>query len=393
MRYAYGEYDGEDFPTPDSLFGYDQIMDFILEYGEKALDAMDKMDPIDAEILEKLLKDGMLDKVAGKYRLTPRAINAMQRRALMEIFTQLPRGTRDGHPTTNPGAGADRLEGTKKYQFGDPISELDMNQTLRNALARQRAASSKLHNSELINQNFQLPINLSEHDLELHQVEGSTNVALCILIDQSGSMMRYNRFLAAKKVAMALSALVRQRFPQDTVDIVGFYSSAKRVREEQLPLLMPKRVSTYEYMIDIQVPLDQADKTHQHFTNLQLGMQMGRKILGARQAEQKLMFIITDGQPTAHVDGEGGGTLFLQYPPTRTTAMATLKESLLCTRAGIRIASFALIEDYFGMEWVEFVDQMTRLTKGVAFYCASGDLASCVMESYLSGKKKKTYIA
>ena len=380
MRYAYGEYDGEDFPTPDSLFGYDQIMDFILEYGEKALDAMDKMDPADAEILEKLLKDGMLDKVAGKYRLTPRAINAMQRRALMEIFAQLPRGSREGHPTTNPGAGADRLEGTKKYQFGDPISELDLNATLRNAVARQTHTDGKVS----------LPINLSEHDLELHQVEGSTNVALCILIDQSGSMMRYNRFLAAKKVAMALSALVRQRFPQDTVDIVGFYSSAKRVREEQLPLLMPKRVSTHEYMIDVKVPLDQAEKTHQHFTNLQLGLQMGRKILGARQAEQKLMFVITDGQPTAHVDGN---TLFLQYPPTRTTAMATLKESLLCMRAGIRIASFALIEDYFGMEWVEFVDQMTRLTKGVAFYCASGDLASCVMESYLSGKKKKTYIA
>ncbi len=105
MRYAYGEYDGDEFPSPDSLFDYDQIMDFILEYGEKALDAMDKMDPADAEILEKLMKDGMLDKVAGKYRLTPRAINAMQRRALMEIFANLPRGTRDGHPTTNPGAG------------------------------------------------------------------------------------------------------------------------------------------------------------------------------------------------------------------------------------------------------------------------------------------------
>jgi uncharacterized protein with von Willebrand factor type A (vWA) domain len=210
------------------------------------------------------------------------------------------------------------------------------------------------------------------------------------MIDMSGSMMRYGRFLSAKKVAIALTALVRQRFPQDTVDIVGFYSSANRIREEQLPLLMPKRVSTYEYMVNIKVPLEEAAKTHQHFTNLQLGMQMGRKILGARQAEQKLMFVITDGQPTAHVEGD---MLYLQYPPTQRTAMATLRESLLCMRAGIRIASFALIEDYFGMEWVEFVDQMTRLCKGVAFYCASGDLASCVMESYLSGKKKKTYIA
>jgi uncharacterized protein with von Willebrand factor type A (vWA) domain len=72
--------------------------------------------------------------------------------------------------------------------------------------------------------------------------------------------------------------------------------------------------------------------------------------------------------------------------------MATLREALNCMRFNIRIASFALIEDYYGMEWVEFVDQLTRLAKGVAFYCASGDLANCVMESYLSGKKK-TYIA
>ncbi len=104
-----------------------------------------------------------------------------------------------------------------------------------------------------------LPIHLSEQDLELHLVEGTTTCALCILIDMSGSMVRYGRFVAAKKVAMALSALVGQRFPQDTVDIVGFYSTANRVRQEQLPLLMPKPVSTYEYEINISVPLDQAD--------------------------------------------------------------------------------------------------------------------------------------
>ncbi len=387
MKYAYGEFDGQEFPSPDSLFDYDQIMDFILEYGEKALDALDQMNPADAEILEKMIKDGLLDKAAGRFRLTPRAINQMQRKALMEIFANLPRGSRESHPTQNPGAGAERLEGTKKYQFGDPISELDLNATLRNAMQRNAALRAKSPSSALSPQHS---LSLRESDLELHQVEGSTQVALCILIDQSGSMMRYSRFLSAKKVAMALAALVRQRFPQDTVDIVGFYSAASKVREEQLPLLMPKPISTHEYMINVKIPLDQAPRTHQHFTNLQLGMQMARRILGARQAEQKLMFIITDGQPTAHVDGD---TLFLQYPPTRTTAMATLKEALMCMRAGIRVASFALIEDYYGMEWVEFIDQLTRLCKGVAFYCASGDLASCVMESYLSGKKKKTYIA
>ena len=383
MKYTYGKYDGQEFPTPGSLFGYDQVMDFILSYGEKALDALEKLQPADQELLAKMMQEGMLEKVAGRFRLTPRAVNAMQRRALMEVFAHLPRGSREGHPTTNAGAGADRLEGTKKYTFGDPLSELDLHQTMRNALARQSRQAGE-------HEQHHLPIRIQEEDLELHLVEGTTTCALCILIDQSGSMMRYGRFLAAKKVAMALTALVRARFPQDTVDIVGFYSTATRVCEEQLPLLMPKPVSTHEYEINVQIPLEQASHTHQHFTNLQLGMQMGRRILGARAAEQKILFIITDGQPTAHVDGD---TLYLQYPPTRQTAMATLREALSCMKQQIRVASFALIEDYYGMEWVEFVDQMTRLCKGVAFYCASDDLASCVMESYLSGKKKKAYIA
>jgi Ca-activated chloride channel homolog len=389
MHYAYGEFDGHEFPTPDSLFDYNQIMDFILEYGDKALDALNHLTPVDAEILEKMLQEGMLDKVAGRYRLTPRAIHAMQHKALMEIFSHLPRGSRDSHPTSNPGAGGERLEGTKKYQYGDPISELDLNATLRNAVAR-RSAEDAATRPEGPPQGLGLPIQLHQSDLELHQLEGSTTIALCILLDMSGSMMRYGRFLSAKKVAMALTALVRQRFPQDSIDLVGFYSTATRIREEQLPLILPKQISTFDYEVNVKVPLDQAHRAHQHFTNLQLGLQMGRRVLAARQAEQKIMFIITDGQPTAHVDGN---MLYLQYPPTRTTAMATLREALLCMRAGIRIATFALIEDYFGMEWVEFVDQLTRLAKGVAFYCASGDLANCVMESYLSGKKKKTYIA
>ena len=380
MLFNYGEFDGSEFPTPESLFATDSIFDFILSYGDQALEALAKLQPADSDLLEQLIKDGLLEKTAGKFRLTPRAINAMQRKALMEIFAHLPRGSRDGHPTTNAGAGADRLEGTRKYQFGDPISELDMLQSLRNAMARTVAAGNSPG----------LPIQFNEHDLELHLLEGSTACALCILIDMSGSMMRHGRFLAAKKVAMALTALVRQRFPQDTVDIVGFYSTAVVVPESRLPLLMPKPVSTHEYEIDVHIPLSQAQKTHQHFTNLQLGMQMGRRILSSRSPEQKQMFIITDGQPTAHVEGD---MLHLLYPPCRETAVATLREALTCSRSGIRVASFALIEDYWDMQWVEFIDQLTRLCRGVAFYCTGDNLAGCVMESYLSGKKSKTFIA
>jgi uncharacterized protein with von Willebrand factor type A (vWA) domain len=206
----------------------------------------------------------------------------------------------------------------------------------------------------------------------------------------SGSMMRYGRFLAAKKVAMAMQALVRSRFPQDSIDFVGFYSGAAQIPEAALPLTMPKPVTIYDYQVRLRVPLDKLNQAPQHFTNLHMGLQLARRILRKRQSENKQLFIITDGQPTAHVEGNN---VLLLYPPDERSTVATLKEAVLAVREGCRISTFALIEDYWGMDWVGFVDQMTKLTKGVAFYTNSSELSNCIMESYLSGRKKKTHIA
>jgi len=233
-------------------------------------------------------------------------------------------------------------------------------------------------------------IHFDERDFELHQQEGVTSCSTVVLLDQSGSMMRYGRFLAAKKVAMAMHALVRSRFPQDSIDFVGFYSGANRIPEIALPLVMPKPVSVYDSQVRLKVPLERLAKAPQHFTNLHMGLQYARRLLRRRLSENKQIFIITDGQPTAHVEGD---FVYLLYPPDKRSTLATLKEAVAAVRDGCRISTFALIEDYFGMDWVGFVDQLTRLTKGVAFYTSSGELASCVMESYLSGRKKKAYIA
>jgi uncharacterized protein with von Willebrand factor type A (vWA) domain len=211
-----------------------------------------------------------------------------------------------------------------------------------------------------------------------------------VLLDMSGSMMRYGRFTAAKRVAMAMQALIRSRFPQDSIDFVGFYSGANKIPESMLPLATPKPVTIYDYQVRLKVPVNQIDKAPQHFTNLHLGLQLARRILQKRASENKQIFIVTDGQPTAHVEGD---YIYLLYPPDQKSTVATLKEAALATREGCRLATFALIEDYWGMDWVGFVDQMTRLTKGVAFYTTSDQLASCIMESYLSGRRKKTYIA
>jgi uncharacterized protein with von Willebrand factor type A (vWA) domain len=390
VKYFYGEYDGTEFPTPDSLFSFDQLMQFIMQHGEQALRAIQQMmndpdNPEQSEMLEKLLQDGMLDKDGkGKLRLTPRAIGRMQRKALMEVFSNLRQGQREGHEKVTPGLGGERIEGTKAYQYGDPVSELDLHQTLHNALTRHGLPDQ----SQVANRKSQ--IHFDEHDFALHLHEGVTSCSTVVLLDMSGSMMRYGRFLAAKKVAMAMQALVRGRFPQDSIDFVGFYSGATRIPEIMLPLAMPKPVTVYDYQVRLRVPINQLDKAPQHFTNLHMGLQLARRILQKRASENKQIFIVTDGQPTAHVDGD---FVYLLYPPDTRSTVATLKEAVLAVREGCRLATFALIEDYWGMEWVGFVDQMTKLTKGLAFYTSSAELASCIMESYLSGRKKKTYIA
>jgi Ca-activated chloride channel family protein len=387
MKYFYGEFDGEEFPTPDNLFGFDQLMQFIMEHGEQALKAIEQMmnDPknqAQSDMLEQLLKDGMLDKDGkGRLRLTPRAVSKMQRKALMEVFANLKEGRREGHERVTPGPGGERIEGTKPYQYGDPVAELDMHQTLHNALTRHGLPKSNDGHRR---------IRFDEKDFELHLHEGVTSCSTVVLLDMSGSMMRYGRFLSAKRVAMAMQALVRGRFPQDSIDFVGFYSGAAKIPEVMLPLTMPKPVTIYDYQVRLRVPINQLDKAPQHFTNLHMGLQMARRILRKRTSENKQIFIVTDGQPTAHVEGD---FVYLLYPPDPRSTVATLKEAVTAVREGCRISTFALIEDYWGMDWVSFVDQLTKLTKGVAFYTSSGELASCIMESYLSGRKKKQYIA
>jgi Ca-activated chloride channel homolog len=408
MKYFYGPYDGSEFPTQDKLFGFDQLMQFIMQYGDQALKAIEQMmqnpkDGEQSELLEQLLQDGMLDKDGkGRLRLTPRAVSKMQRKALMEVFANLRSGQREGHEKVTPGQGGERIEGTKPYQYGDPVSELDIHQTLHNALTRhglpqksadvrvQRSEESNSLNAKLKPLNSPAPIRFDERDFELHLHEGVTSCSTVVLLDMSGSMMRYGRFLAAKKVAMAMQALVRGKFPQDTIDFVGFYSGAARIPEAALPLSMPKPVTVYDYQVRLKVPLAQLDRAPQHFTNLHMGLQMARRLLRKRTSENKQIFIVTDGQPTAHVEGD---YVYLLYPPDTRSTVATLKEAVLAVREGCRVSTFALIEDYWGMDWVGFVDQLSKLTKGVAFYTSSGELASCIMESYLSGRKKKTYIA
>lgn len=398
MKYLYGHFNGQPFPTQDQLLQLNQLLQFIIQYGPQALKAIQQMmndpkNPDQSQLLQQLLQQGLLHHdPSGQLHLTPRAISRMQRKALLEVFSNLRNGSREGHEKITPGHSGDRIEGAKPYQYGDPVSELDLHQTLRNALTHhglpKPPPSTSPHNP--IARPQKPLIRFSEHDFELHLHQGSASCSTVVLLDQSGSMMRYGRFLAAKNVALAMQALVRSRFPQDTFDIVGFYSGASPIPESLLPLAMPKPVTVFDYQVRLRVPLDNLDHAPQHFTNLHMGLQLARNILRKRPAENKQIFIITDGQPTAHLEGD---TVHLLYPPDNRSTLATLKEAVLAVRDGARIATFALIEDYWGMDWVGFVDQLAKLTKGLAFYTSSAELSNCIMESYLSGRKIKTHFA
>ena len=377
MRFVYQEWDGSEFPDQRHLAFFDNFLELLMDYGEEALQALEQLelDPEHRDILERWLEDGLLEKVGAKFQLTPRAINSLQRRALMEVFRNLRPDSAEGHETHHAGRGGERTDGTKPYEFGDAVSHLDFTGTLRNALARHPAKP---------------PLRIEERDFEVHLTESKSTCSTVILLDMSGSMSRWNRFASAKRCAMAVYALIKQRFQLDTVDVVGFYSGAEAIPEHRLALAMPKRVTMFDPEVRLSVPISRIDRAPQHFTNLQMGLLMARRILERRGGQNKQVFIITDGQPTAHVKGD---YVHLVYPPEESTVLATLTEAMLMARRGIRFSTFALIEDYFYMDWIGFVDQLTRLTRGVAFYCTSGDLANAIMESYLTGRKRKTFIA
>ncbi len=385
MRHRYFEFNGKLFRFQDDLDITEDFFDFVLAHGDDALRAAQMMeqDPDHSEMLASLIEQGLLEKVKGRFRLTPRAVSAMQRRALMEVFSRMKRGTREGHVSPDHGGPGERIEGNRPFEFGDPASELDLLATLRNTLARQARSVSDPTGSLL-------PLRIGNRDLERYETESRTSCSTVVLIDQSGSMGRFGRFMQAKKCAMSLIALIRQKFPFDTVDLVGFASVAEQIEESRLPLLMPKPVTIYDPVIRMRVPLNKTEQAPPHFTNLHMGLLQARRILQRRSGDNKMIFIITDGQPTAHVKGD---YLYLLYPPSEESHYTTLQEAFLIARQDVRICTFALTDDYWDMDWLGFVNELGRLTRGVTFQCASGDLSSCVMESYLSGRRKRTFIS
>ena len=300
--------------------------------------------------LGKILEDaGYIRRKDGRLELTPRGIRKIGQKALHEIFAQLQKDRMGGHNIRKRGGGGERLEETKKYQFGDDF-EIDLQKTIMNSLQREHAG---------------VPVKLKVDDFEVAQRETLTRTATVLLVDLSLSMFMNGRLQAAKRTAMALDSLIRSQFPKDNLYIIGFSRVAGEIKKEDLPFV---NWNGYE-----------------HGTNIHHALRLARKKLDAERSGNKQIILISDGEPTAHMEGEH---IYFQFPPSFRTLSLTLGEVRRCTQKGIVINTFMLDESsYFS----SFVIQMARLNRGRVFFANPDDLGKYILVDYVAGKNKRLF--
>ena len=294
--------------------------------------------------LSKVLEEaGLIEQREGRLELTPKGLRHIGRNALADLFSKLSRDRLGGHAVDATGVGHERAYATKPYEFGDPFN-LSIERTVRNAL--QRGGGT--------------PVRLSPRDFEVERTESLTRTSTVVLLDLSLSMPMRDNFLAAKKVAMALHALISTQFPRDYLGLVGFSEVARQLEPQRLPEV------SWDFV---------------YGTNMQHAFVLARRLL-ARRSGTKQIIMITDGEPTAHI--RPNGEAFFSYPPVPETVEATLGEALRCTREGIRINTFMLDATTYLRS---FVEQLTRLNRGRAFFTTPETLGNYVLVDFIEQKR------
>jgi uncharacterized protein with von Willebrand factor type A (vWA) domain len=298
------------------------------------------------EIARKLEEAGYLERDGDELTLTARAIRKIADKALRDIFARLKRDRFGGHALNRRGAGGDQTDESKPYEFGDPFL-LDLRETVMNAVERNGPGT---------------PVRLTPDDFAVVRTELRTQAATVVMLDMSRSMLNNGYFLPAKKVALALSALIRGQFPRDALYIVGFSLYAREFTAAQLPTL-----SWSEWNMG---------------TNMHAGFMLSRRLLARHASGNKQILMVTDGEPTAHMEGDEAD---FSYPPTRRTVEETLKEVQRCTRESITINTFMLERSSWLMS---FVEQMTQINRGRAFYATPDRLGEYLVVDYVSARRR-----
>lgn len=303
------------------------------------------------EFVEHLKEQDLLEenRITGTIAPTRKADREIQKAAFEEIFQDLNKDNAGNHPVPAPGSGGEKLPETRPYEFGDSIEDINLTASIGNAVKRQ---------------GFGADFAMSEDDLETHEREHLTSCATVILIDISHSMILYgeDRITPAKKVAMALTEYIQQKYPKDTIDLVLFGDDAIEVPITEIP-----RVQVGPY-----------------HTNTKAGLQAALKILQKRKQANKQVFMITDGKPSAIT--EGGMIYKNPFGLDPKIVAQTVNEATLLRRKGITITTFMITSDPYLQD---FVDKLTQANKGRAYYASLDNLGKFIFADYARNKKKR----
>ncbi len=311
--------------------------------GDDAVDALEQL----KQLLEVLEKAGYVRREGDAYELTPRGMRTIGQRALGEIYAQLRKQNLGNHAMPEAGRLGERIDETKEYEFGDPF-HLHMERTIRNALEREGP---------------QTPVRLQPDDFEVYRSELVTQTATVLMVDLSWSMALRGSFQAAKKVALALQNLITSQFPRDSLYIIGFSAYARELKMHELPY-----VRWDESVLG---------------TNMHHAFMLAEKLLAKHRGGTRQILMISDGEPTAHL--ERGRSQFA-YPPSPVTIRETLKAVKRTTQQGITINTFMLDRNYY---LKEFVNQLAKINGGRVFYTTPDKLGEYILVDYVQHKKKK----
>jgi Ca-activated chloride channel family protein len=303
-----------------------------------------------------------------KFEVTEKGLDFLGYKTLQKLLGSLGKSSIGRHETPQLDTGVEAVLSSKQYEFGDTLN-LDVNATLMSALSREGLG---------------VPLNLEYRDLYVRQQDYHSSCATVVMLDCSHSMILYgeDRFTPAKKVTLALAHLIRTQYPGDSLRIVLFHDEA-----EELPLakLATTQVGPYH-------------------TNTAEGLKLARRILTAERKEMKQIVMVTDGKPTAafidssnaayfsyrrysETSKSGGRMLYKNSMGNDPFVMAeTFKEVQACRKSGIMINTFMLASDHY---LVEFVKQMTAITRGKAYFANPNNLTQFVLMDFLKRRTSR----
>ena len=284
----------------------------------------------------------------AKFEITDKSLDFLGFKALRDLLGSLGKSSFGRHDTRDMATGIEASGASKQYEFGDTLN-LDITATLSSAIQREGLG---------------LPLNLEYRDLQVHQCEYQSSCATVLMLDCSHSMILYgeDRFTPAKKVAMALSQLIRTQYPGDSLSLVLFHDSA-----EEVPLSQLARVRVGPY-----------------YTNTREGLRMAQRILQRQRKDMKQIVMITDGKPSA-LTLEDGRIYKNAFGLDPLVVSQTLEEVSKCKRAGVLINTFMLASDY-GL--VQFVQKVTEMCRGKAYFTTPYTLGQYLLMDYMSRKTK-----